>query len=81
MTTACPGDDFFEIVNGLDLTEPEEVVDFSKLPTTELLDIYTTVTQDLLGLGETIHPTTDKGRELHSRRAAMSVELRLRGLL
>ena len=76
MSTACPEDDFFDIVEGLDLAEPPDtIVDYSTLNTPELLNQYTDVTQELLGLGETINPTTDVGRSLHSKRAAMVVEL------
>lgn len=34
----------------------------------------------LLGRGEMLNPTTADGRELHSRRAALLIEMRRRGL-
>ena len=45
MSTACPEDDFFDIVEGLDLAEPPDtIVDYSTLNTPELLNISQTLT-------------------------------------
>lgn len=63
-----------------DTTEPE-VIDITLLGDIELLDSFHAVDRELRGLSEMLHPRTDRGRELHSLRAALRITLALRGLM
>jgi hypothetical protein len=74
-------DDFDQIMSGVELEEPEDVIDFSELDRNELLDLYHSLTKRLLDLGQTIDPKTNEGRETHSQRAAAVVELHKRNIL
>lgn len=81
-------DDFLDIMEGVELTEPEGVVDVTALSDLELIDLYSNVRQSLLRsdqltaddreLSEIIG--TEEGREEHSLRVALLVELAKRDL-
>lgn len=80
-------DPFDQIVAGLDLEEPTDVVDVTTLSDLDLVDLYANVRQDLLGSGqmpadlkECVVDATDEGRSLHSLRVALEVEMRKRDL-
>lgn len=64
----------------LDSTEPE-VEDASKLTDMELLSRFAAVDAELRNLSEMLHPRTDRGRELHSVRVSLKVNLVERGLM
>ena len=59
----------------------EDVLDVSSTPSDILLDRFHDLDQLLLDLGQVRNPSTTEGRELHSERAAISIELRKRGIL
>jgi len=59
----------------------EDAVDVTKLGDEELLRQFGDLTSELQERHEVLNPTTDRGREIHSIRGAMSIELRERGLL
>lgn len=61
--------------------EDEPVIDITALGDIELLDSFHAVDRELRGLSEMLHPRTDRGRELHSLRAALRITLALRGLM
>lgn len=66
----------------LDLSEPEDVDDLSKLSLTQLSDLLVGYDARLKELGEILAgPTggTPEAREIHSRRGAVVVEMRKRG--
>lgn len=82
---------FDDIVQGLDFEVlDEEVTDVTGLDDLELVRLNEKVRQELLRTPSTradgstsnqmLDPTTDAGRELHSRRVALMVELARRGL-
>lgn len=58
-----------------------DVIDVTKLDDEALRSQFNSLTEKIKARREVIEPRTDEGRELHSLRAAMSVELRQRGLL
>lgn len=63
---------------------PDDVVDVTKLTDLEALTRFHEVTEELKTLPggrEILIPRTDRGRELHSLRAALRVTLAERGLL
>lgn len=61
-----------------DIAEPT-VVDVTTLNVAELVTRLEETRQNLFKLGEMLDPKTDQGRELHSTRAALLIELRKRG--
>lgn len=77
------GDDalFAELEGLFDSVDEVEVVDVTLLGNEELLGRFHELTRKIQDRHEVLAPRTDEGRELHSLRAAMSVELRQRGLL
>lgn len=78
------GDDaalFAELEGIFDEVSEYEVVDVTKFGDEELLSQFHSITREIKNRHEVLAPRTDEGRELHSLRAAMSVELRQRGLL
>jgi hypothetical protein len=58
-----------------------DVVNVQRLDTEGLSARYHDVTNELLEMGEALKPRTAEGRELHSLRAALWVEMTHRGLL
>lgn len=75
-----PNDRFDEIVAGLEdeIVQPEKLISVRDLNDVELSSALNDVRQELLQRGEMHHPTTDKGRGLHSLRAALLIEVRRR---
>lgn len=83
MSTTDGGDineEFNKLMAGitLDLPDARDIVNVSLLSDVELSSRYNQCRQDLLAIGEMMEPKTDKGRELHSERAAYIVEMRRR---
>lgn len=60
--------------------EYDDIINVSKLADIELSDIYRKTVDELFVLHEALAPTTQKGRDLHSLRTALLVELSARGL-
>lgn len=60
--------------------DTSDVEDVTKLEPGALLRQFALVEIKLRDIGEMMHPHTDEGRDLHSRRAAYLVEMRRRGL-
>jgi hypothetical protein len=80
-------DPFDAIVAGLDIEEPTDVVDITSLTDLELVDMCANVRQELLESGQMLGDSpvsaihaTHQGRELHSLRVALLVEMTKRGL-
>lgn len=80
-------DPFFSIMEGVELTEPEGVVDVTALSDLELVDLYANVRLDLLKSNQMLadsqlSPLTgsEEGRALHSLRAAILAEMAKRDL-
>jgi hypothetical protein len=80
-------DDFAKIMEGVDLTEPTDVVDVSRLDDKALMDLFADTRErlkqdgmysDLQSLGS--RESTREERDLHSLRLACLAELRKRGL-
>lgn len=80
MATVPPPDDgdLWKMLE--DVQEPTDVIDVTKLDSNKLLSLHTAIRNELYALGEMMEPTTDRGRELHSTRAACLVEMQSRGL-
>lgn len=76
-------DDFDAIVSDLSLDDEtiNAIVDVTTLNAVELNRLYNQCRQELLARGEMLNPTSEKGRELHSLRAACVIALRSRGLV
>lgn len=83
--TLTPDDDF-----DFDALEAEmreafpnttDIVNVQLLDEAELVDRYHAVTNALMERHEALHQTTDEGRDLHSMRTALRVEMSRRGLL
>ena len=77
------GDDplFAELEGIFEGVDTYEVVDVTKLDNDALLTRFHELTEQIKARREVLAPRTDEGRELHSLRAAMSIELRNRGIL
>lgn len=76
--------EFLRIMEGESFdTDTEDVLNVTTLDDMALLNLYHTLNDALKALGEQLQLTnsTDEGRELHSRRTAVRVELATRGLL
>lgn len=66
--------EFEDIMNGLDLPDPEDVTDVTKLDTVELLVLIDDLEKELIEMGELLHPHTQVARDKHSLRNAAGVE-------
>lgn len=55
-------------------------IDYTTWETFDLLDELEEVTQDIKNLRQILHPRTEEARDLHSRRAALVIELSNRGV-
>lgn len=64
----------------VDLEVPEGTVDFTEVSSLELSEQYNAARDELLETGEMREPRTERGRELHSIRAATLMELKRRRL-
>jgi hypothetical protein len=73
-------DPFDGIVAGLEeeIPQPSNMMSVRDLNDVELSSCFNDVRQSLLDMGEMHVPTTDKGRALHSLRAACLIEIRRR---
>lgn len=63
-----------------DLDEPADVIDVTVISNHEIMIRFSRVRERLYELNEMEHPSTDEGRELHSLRSAILVEMSKRGL-
>jgi hypothetical protein len=74
--------EFEAIVARLDLNHVEEgeVQSVKKMTDEALVVAYNQIRRDLNGLRELRQPSTVQGRDLQSRRSALIVEMRERGL-
>lgn len=73
--------DFDAIVANINVDEPDDVLDVTTLSRAELAQRYNAARRQLTELNEPVHPLTDRGRQLHSERGALRIELRKRGML
>lgn len=58
-----------------------DVDNVTELGNEELLTRFHKATEDLRALGQMLRPTTSEGRDLHSMRAALRVELAKRKMM
>lgn len=63
-----------------DLPEPDEVDDVTAMPMEKVIKRYNQLTEELLQIGEALHPRTQYGRDLHSERAAYQLRMKKEGL-
>lgn len=63
-----------------EFTEPTDILDVTALSDVELLNLERELVEQLKQRGEMLNTTTDEGREIHSRRAAVRIELARRNL-
>lgn len=71
-------DNFEDIVSGIQITEPEEVYDVTKLSDETLFLELARLEDELFHMGEALKPKTQKARDLHSERNAIWVEIHRR---
>jgi hypothetical protein len=75
-----PEDVLRRMIDDLDLPAPDPETNVQLLNEVQLLNRFTEVTQELLQMGETISPKSQKGRDLHSTRSAYLIEMKRRRL-
>lgn len=88
MTNSPGDDDFFDWDAAEDSMEDTmrnivaaESLNVTLMTDIQLLDMFQTVTDKLRHRSEMLRPTTDTGRDLHSQRGAIRVELARRNLM
>jgi hypothetical protein len=74
-------DPFDAIVADLDFDVPTDITDVTKLSSKDLAQRYNEVRSALKAINEPIHALTERGRQLHSERGALRIELRRRNML
>lgn len=62
------------------LDNAPNILPVTAIPDLDLIKFYDEVKEDLLERGEAIQQTTQEGRDLHSWRVALLVEIRRRNL-
>ena len=72
-------DPFFDIVHSLEIDEPKDLVDVTKLSIQELLSQFDNINEQLFEMGQALKPTNQEARDLHSLRSAIYVEIQKRG--
>lgn len=80
MSILEPDDEMRAMIEALGLSEPDAEVNVNLLNDGELITRFSEVTEKLKELDEVLYPSTDRGRELHSTRAAYMVIMKVRGL-
>ena len=84
MSTLEPPED--DVLAGLEAQLADikvgEVEDVSKIPSLQLAMLVHECDQALTAMGQLLHgnPTTEEAREIHSRRAALLIEMAKRGV-
>lgn len=78
MTMAPPPDEFDDIIGDLEFDPPPSIIPVSTLNEFQLSDRLNDLKEELLQRGEALHPTTQTGRDLHSERTAILVEINRR---
>lgn len=63
-----------------DMPDPSDTVNVALLDDAELNKRFTLCREELMNRSEMLKPSTDRGRELHSERAAYLIELKKRGM-
>lgn len=77
--TMAEDDPFDFIVDELNLnTDTSDVVDVTKLSTEDLLNLRHELDEELLNGSEMLNPHTQEGRDRHSLRNAVQLELKKR---
>jgi hypothetical protein len=72
-------DPFYDIVSSLEIQEPEDLIDVSKLSVQELLSQFDDINNKLFEMGQALKPSNQEARDLHSLRSAIYVEIQKRG--
>lgn len=73
-------EDLFAQLEGVFDGVEDDVEDLTLLDSPTLVERISFLTQQLLAMGEGLHPTTQTARDAHSERNACQVELRRRGI-
>lgn len=73
-------DMFAQFEAQFDEPDLEDAIDLSKLTDLEISTMFSDVRRDLLASEQMMNPTTERGRELHSQRAALLIEMSRRGM-
>ena len=68
-------DDFESIIEGLEIEEPDDVVNVQELSTEELINYKIRLEKELFEREEALNPKTQRGRDAHSLRNAVNLEL------
>lgn len=71
-------DPFFDIVQGIEIEEPVDVLNVRTLASNVLVSKFNELTQALLDREEILNPHTQEARDIHSLRNAVDVELQRR---
>jgi len=72
--TMTPDDPFDQIIAGIDLSEPTDVVDVSTLSDPEISFEIAKLNNLLIDMGQVRYPHTQEARDIHSMRNALIVE-------
>jgi hypothetical protein len=85
MTTLPPPEDSEDVLAYLeaqlsDVEIPTDVENVKEVSSPDLGEQLAALDRQLSQMGELLHPRTQEGRDLHSKRAALLVEMRNRGL-
>lgn len=75
MPVSSPEDDFNDIVEGLMLETPSDVLDVTTLQMSELAIKRSKIIDELTDRGEVMNPRTQRGRDLHSLLQAIRIEI------
>lgn len=75
MPVSSPEDDFNDIVEGLMLETPSDVLDVTTLQMSELAIKRSKIIDELTDRGEVMNPRTQSGRDLHSLLQAIRIEI------
>lgn len=78
--TMSDDDDFLNIIDGLEIEEPTDVIDVTTLDNKGLADKLFEIEEKIKANEWILHPNTQESRDLHSLRNAIQVELSKRGL-
>lgn len=75
-----PDEEFFKIIEGIELTTDVEEIDLSKLSNFELSSKFNDVRRKLADLEERIDPHTEEGIDLHALYHGYLLEMKKRGM-
>lgn len=71
-------DDFDSIIEGLEIEDPDDVLDVTTLSVPELVELKVKLERELFELQQALMPKTQEARDKHSLRNAVQLELNSR---